>query len=237
MIEEIKSVKFSYAGKIDIDETYQKKIMDNWSELIKRTDLLQDGKILVVSNFIKNEDDYEIELKETTFSHFMYAKTFKNLDIRCMFSGAYIVTADNYVVAVLNNMYKGNMFEMLNLVGGMSDVKDIIDGKYSSEQCLKREFKEELGLDLINLSYNLQLKYIKYPSESENPFGYAIGTIYEVKTGYTKTQIQEMFENSKHDNEIKNLVFFSKGNYKDIYNFEHKKEYMPELWEKIFMNM
>ena len=237
MIKETKSVKFSYAGEIDIDQTLEKKIMDNWSDLKKKTDLLKEGKILVVSNFVKNENDYEIELKETTFSHYMYAKTFKNSDIRCMFSGAYIITSDNYVVAVLNNMYKGNQFEMLNLVGGMSDAKDIIDGKYSSEQCLKREFKEELGLDLINSNYNMQLKYIKYPSENENPFGYAIGTIYEIKTEYTKMQIQEMFENSKHDNEIKSLIFFSKENYKDIYNFEYKKAYMPELWENIFLNM
>lgn len=234
MIKEINSVKFSYVGKINIDEKLHKKIMDNWSELIKKTDVLHNGKILVVSNFIKNGNDYEIELKETTFSHFMYAKISKNIDIRCMFSGAYILTADNYVVAVLNNMYKGQPFEMLNLVGGMSDVKDIVDGEYSSVYCLKREFKEELGLDLINSNYSIQLKYIKYPSENEDSFGYPIGTIFEIKTAYTKKQFEEMFGNSEHDNEIKKLVFFSKENYKDIYNFEHKKEYIPELWEKIF---
>ncbi len=234
MIKEINSIKFFYNGKMKIDEETQIAITDNWSNLIKKSDLLHEGKILVVSNFSVNEADYEIELEETMFSHLMYAKTFNSVDIRCMFSGAYIVTSDNYVVSVLNNVYKGNTHQTLNLVGGMSDTKDIVDGKYSCKRCLEREFKEELGLDLYNSKNTIKLKYIKYPSENENPFGYAIGTIFEIKTDYTKVQFQEMFENSEHDNEINSLVFFSKENYKDIYNFEHKKEYMPELWEKIF---
>ena len=29
-------------------------------------------------------------------------------------------------------------------------------------------------------------------------------------------------------------VFFSKENYKDIYNYEHRKQYIAELLEKIF---
>ncbi len=234
MIKEINSIKFFYNGKMKIDEETQIAIADNWSNLIKKSNLLYEGKILVVSDLSVNGADYEIELEETTFSHLMYAKTFNCVDIRCMFSGAYIVTSDNYVVSVLNNTYKGNTFQILNLVGGMSDTKDIVDGKYSCERCLKREFKEELGLDLNNSKYTIELKYIKYPSEKENPFGYAIGTIFEIKMEYTKAQIQKMFDNSEHDNEINSLVFFSKENYKDIYNFEQKKEYMPELWEKIF---
>ncbi len=56
------------------------------------------------------------------------------------------------------------------------------------------------------------------------------------KSMYTKTQIQDIFEHEQHDNEIKELVFFSKENYKHIYKFKDKKEYMPELWEKIFEN-
>ena len=237
MVGELKTIRFTYTGKVELEETLKNKIMDNWLEIKKKTDLYRDGKILVVSNLIKNDDDYELELKETTFSHFMYVRQFKNQDIKSLFSGAYIVTSDNHVGIVLNNMYKGNTFEILNLIGGMAEVEDIENGKYLSEKCLIREVKEELGFDLKDYNYSFELKYLKYPSENENPIGYAIGTIFEIKTKYTQKQIEAIFQNSKHDNEIKNLVFFSKENYKDVYNFEHRKEYIPELLEKVFEDL
>lgn len=198
-------------------------------------DFLYNGQILIVSNLTINKNDYIIELEETTFSNYMYSKEYDG-DIRALFSGAYIVTADNFVVCVLNHYYKNELeIETLNLVGGMPEAKDIIDGKYSSKICLQREFKEELGLELEEENWNIQLRYLKYPSENENPVCYSIGTIYEIKTSYTKSKLKKMFEEASHDNEVKKLVFFSKENYKEIYNYEHKKQYMPVLFEKIFV--
>ena len=43
-----------------------------------------------------------------------------------------------------------------------------------------------------------------------------------------------MFKKSEHDIEIKKFVFFSKEDYKKIFEFEHKKQYLPELFENIF---
>ena len=71
-------------------------------------------------------------------------------------------------------------------------------------------------------------------TDKGNPVGYPIGTLYEIKTSYTKEQIEKMFKKASHDNEVKELVFFSKNNYKRIYEFEHKKQYMNELFEMIF---
>lgn len=234
MIQEIKSVEFAYKGKVEVDNVTKNKIKEYWEKLKKEKDFLHENQILNVSNLIINNNNYIIELEETTFSNFMYSKKYDG-DIRALFSGAYILTSDNFVVCVLNHYYENELeFETLNLVGGMSDAKDIIAGKYSSETCLKREFKEELGLDLEEENWTIQLKYLKYPSENENPVGYPIGTIYEIKTSNTKAQLEKMFKEALHDNEVKELVFFSKENYKEIYNYEHKKQYMPELFEKIF---
>ena len=233
MIKEINSVNFIYKGKIEIDDSTKNKIHRYWEELKKEKNFLHEAKILVVSNFASALGNYTIELKETSFSNFMYAKEYG--DIRALFSGAYILTLDQFLVCVLNYYYENESeIETINLVGGMSDTKDIINGKYSSKKCLKREFKEELGLDIENDKWNIELKYLKCPSESENPVTYHIGTIYEVKTSYTKEQLEKMFRKASHDNEIKELVFFSKENYKEIYNCEHKKTYLPELFEKIF---
>ena len=235
MIKKVNSVEFIFKGKAEIDEIKNIKAIEYFKELQQKTNLMHEGEILIVSDFTKNEDDYIIELKETTFSNYIYSRDKNDGDIRTMFSASYIITKDNYLVCVLNNYYENDLkFETLNLIGGMSDANDIIDGKYSSEKNLKREIKEELGFDIDNDNWNIQLKYLKYPSEKENPICYAIGTIYEIKTSYTKEQIEKMFEKAEHDIEIKKFVFFSKEDYKKIYELAHKKQYLPELFELIF---
>lgn len=237
MITEINSIKFIYKGEVKLDKVTEDKVQEYWKQLQQETDLLHEGKILIVSELIKNEENYIIELKQTSFSYFMYVKEKKVGDIRCMFSGAYILTSDGYVICVLNDYYENEMhFKTLNLVGGMADVGDIVAGDYSSQKCLKRELKEELGIELDEQNWNTQLKYLKSPSKSENPVGYPIGTIYEIKTAYTREQLQKLFEKQSHDKEVNNLVFFSKENYKEIYNYEHKKQYLSELFEMIFKN-
>ena len=41
------------------------------------------------------------------------------------------------------------------------------------------------GFDVEDVNWSIELKYLKYPSENENPVNYAIGTIYEIKTTYS----------------------------------------------------
>ena len=237
MINKINKINFIYNGKLEFDNDIKSKVVHYWNKLQQETKLLKEGNILVVDNFITNGNDFEVELKETTFSNFMYAKENKIGDLRVMFSGAYILTADEYVVCVLNNYYENELkFEALNLVGGMADAEDIVNGEYSSQKCLKREFKEELGFDIEGDDWKIQLKYLKFPSKDENPLNYPIGTIYEIRTTYTKEQIQKMFDKQLHDKEVKSLVFFSKDNYEEISKYEHRKKYMSELWKYIFNN-
>lgn len=232
LIKNIKNVNFKYKGEVKIDSKTENEILDYWNELKQKTSFLHESNILIVSNMTCNDDNYNIELKKTTFSYFMYSKK-KQLGLTCMFSGAYIVTSDNYMVCVLNNYYSdGENFQILNLIGGMSDACDIIDCQYSSENCLKREFKEELGFNLDKSCFEINLKYIKCPSEDENSFAYEIGMIYEIRTLYTKDELLELFKNSNHDEEITDLAFFSKENYKTVYDIVHVKPLIPELIEK-----
>ena len=213
MIKIINKIDFIYNGKLEFDNDIKSKVVHYWKKLQQETKLLKEGNILVVNNLIANGNDFEVELKETTFSNFMYAKENKIGDIKVMFSGAYILTADEYVVCVLNNYYENELkFEILNLVGGIADADDIVNGEYISQKCLKREFKEELGFDIEGDDWKIQLKYLKFPSEGENSLNYPIGTIYEIRTTYTKEQIKKMFEKQIHDNEVESLVFFSKDN-------------------------
>lgn len=235
MIKEINSIKYIYKGKEKLDEELKEKIEKNWNELIKKTESFHEGKIIIVTDIKNNENNYEITIKESLFSHLMYSKITKKINVQPMFSGAYIITKDEYVVCNIDKyLLNGENIEIINLVGGMADVKDMINGEYSCENNIKREVKEELGIDIDNPNFNTKLKYLKYPSENESKIAYPIGTIFEIKTTYTKEDMEIVFRTNIHDNEISRLVFFNKDNYKEIYNYEQKKQYIPELLEKIF---
>ena len=125
----------------------------------------------------------------------------------------------------------------LNTIGGMADNQDIKDDKFDYDGCLIREFNEELGIDLNNDSnFEIILKYLKYPSKEElNISFYPVGTLYEIKTKYKKSELIDIFNKSKHESEIKELRFYNKKNYKEIYSYENKTEYLDELFNILFL--
>ena len=140
MIKEINSIKFNYKGTEIIDEKLQEKIDDKWKELLNKSELFHESDILIVTNLKNKEKDFEIEIKESKFSHFMYAKITEEINIQTLFSGAYILTSDGYVVCNVSKYYIDNKLEeVINLVGGMSDYKDIINGYHNSSNIIKNQ--------------------------------------------------------------------------------------------------
>lgn len=235
MIKEINSIKISYKGKEEIDEKLKEKIESNWNEITKDSDFLHEGEILEVTNIIESNGSFEIELKSTTFSHYMFSKISDETNVNSMFSGAYILTSDGYAVGCMEKYLENNVYsEIVNLIGGVADIKDIKNGTYSCEDNLIREYKEETGIDINDKKFTIKLKYLKYPSEDEDKKSYPIGTIFEIKTEYTKDELDELFIINQHDNELAKLIFFNKKNYKEIYKYKNRKQYIPELWERIF---
>ena len=95
---------------------------------------------------------------------------------------------------------------------------------------------EELGINLMNNNdFEVILKYLKYPSEGElNESYYPVGTLYEIKTKYTKDELINIYKNSIHDSEIKELKFYDKYNYKEVYSYDNKADYLDELFKLLF---
>lgn len=126
MIKEINSIKFTYKGIQEIDEKLKEKINNNWNELTKDSDFLHETEILEVTNIKEDNGNFEVELKATTFSHYMYSKISEETNVNPMFSGAYVFTSDGYVVGCLEKFFENNVYsETVNLVGGTADIKDI----------------------------------------------------------------------------------------------------------------
>ena len=160
----------------------------------------------------------------------VYANKTKEIIVRSLFSAGYIRTADDYVCIILNNRNK------LNSIGGMAANQDIINNSFDYEGCIVREIKEELGIDISNDSkFEMNLRFLKYPNKDEllEAF-YPVGTLYEIKTLYTRDKLIDILNNNKHDKEIKELKFYNKSNFNELYSYDNKVEYLDELFRILF---
>lgn len=230
MIRAINKLNNIYDGDLIIDDVTRKSIKEVWNDFIKDKDSndYYDGDIYCVTDI--NQKNLSINISKTKFSSLIYAKKTNNLIIRSLFSAGYIKTIDNYICIILNKRNK------LNAIGGMADNKDIKNNQFDSEECLIREVKEELGINLINNNhFEVILKYIKYPSVGElNESYYPVGTLYEIKTKYTKDELIDLYLNTKHDSEVKELKFYDKYNYNEVYSYNNKADYLDELFKLLF---
>ena len=231
MIKIINNLDTIFGGNLIIDENITKRIEGEWNNFIKDKDPKDffDGDIYCVTDIDDNVPS--ITICKTKFSFLLYAKKSNEITIRSLFSAGYITTSDNYVCIILNN--RDNK---LNLIGGMADNKDFINNKFDYYKCLVREFMEELGFDLVDDSnFDVILRFLKYPSIEElNKAYYPVGTLYEIKTNYSKDQLIDMFNKNNHDREVKELRFFNSNNYKEIYSYKSKADYLDELFSILF---
>ena len=231
MIKIINDLDTLFVGDLVFDDTITSRIKEEWNEFIKDkdSDSFYDGDIYCVTDI--DDKIPLIKISKSKFSCLYYARKTGEITVRSLFSAGYITTSDNYVCIILNNRdYK------LNTIGGMADNKDFINNKFDYYKCLVREFMEELGFDLINDSnFDAILRFLKYPSgEESNKAFYPVGTLYEIKTKYTKDQLIDMFNNNEHDNEVKELKFYNNDNYKEVYSYNSKTDYLDELFSILF---
>ena len=230
MIKPIKKLKTIYMGDLILDDDIRLKVKDFWVDFSKDKDPNEfyDGDIYCVIDI----DDVEpsIRFKKTKYSYLVYANKTKEIIVRSLFSAGYIRTADDYVCIILNNRNK------LNSIGGMAANQDIINNSFDYEGCIVREIKEELGIDISNDSkFEMNLRFFKYPNKDEllEAF-YPVGTLYEIKTLYTREELIDILNNNKHDKEIKELKFYNKSNFNELYSYDNKVDYLDELFRILF---
>lgn len=230
MIKKINKLNTIYTGDLIIDDIISNEIKNNWDDFIKDKDPNDffDGDIYCVTDI--DDSIPSINISKTKYSSLVYAKKTNKLIVRSLFSAGYIRTIDNYICIILNNR------NILNTIGGLADNRDIKNNKFDYDSCLIREINEELGFDLKNDSnFEVILRFLKYPSKKElDKAFYPVGTLYEIKTKYTKDELINNFNNNEHENEVKELKFYNSDNYKDAIIYDKKTEYLDELFSILF---
>ena len=227
MLRSVKKIDF-ILDKNNIEfNSYKEDIDKYWNNYIKDKFDVFNGDVLSVSDIIELDEDYKLTINIIKFSNVIYSKMVGKIKTRALFSGGYILTRDNYIGFVVK------MNNIVNLAGGMASIEDFIDGKYNPDLCMKREFKEEIGLDIDDDKFNYIIKYIKYPSDKENiKSHYPVGLIYEIKTNYSKDELNTLFNRSKHDNEIKAILFLNFNDWSKLNKYT-RKGYIDELYHLI----
>ncbi len=230
MIKKIDKLNTIYNGELLIDSSIDNEIKKIWNDFIKDKDPSEyfDGDIYCVTDI----DDTVplLKISKTKYSCLIFAIRTNKIIVRSLFSAGYIRTSDNYICIILNNR------DRLNTIGGMASSSDFNNNKFDYDGCLIREFREELGFDLTNDSnFEVILKYLKYPSFDElNISHYPVGTLYEIKTKYTKDILLDRFNYNERESEVKELKFYNSENFREVYSYDNKTEYLDELFNILF---
>lgn len=211
------------------DLSLEKRIQENWNAFLQENDGYFNGDIYVVTDLNETHEEYILEIGKAKYADLIYAKKNIDLSILSLFVSIALKTKDNYCVLIKNN------HDMINTIGGFASNEDFINEIFSPEICLEREVKEEIGLNINNKNDIIEYhrKYLKIPAKKENM--YPCGIVFTGLLNYTKTELEEYFNKQKEnfDNEIKELLFYTKDNYLDLNKIENKASYLVELIETI----
>ena len=227
MITEVKNVEFEIIKTPDPFTGYRDDIERFWHEHCLRHPDAYNEKILNLFGLDEDGDTVKLRIGWINYYEAFYSKIIGNIITRNLFSGAYILTSDGYYCLAVD------MNSEINLIGGVASKDDFEDGKYDPDLCLVREFREETGMDITDSHFSYTLKYLKITSGSENYF--PVGLIYEVKTDYTKEEIEEQFKNNNRDNELQNLLFV-KFDDSEEFAISTRRKYILELFDQIRKN-
>ena len=124
----------------------------------------------------------------------------------------------------------------LQIPGGGIDIADIEDRIIKIDLNIKRELKEEINIDLDDISYKLE--YIEYPSNTRNAYGFiALGKINKSKEELEKhfEEYKKYLVNNNLELEFNRLVFVKKGNaIEELDSISNpKRPYLRDLINKV----
>lgn len=182
---------------IDLDT--QKLVTENWCNLLEAGKKYDNGIILTIDS-VTNIDSYQkFTVKKTKFDYYLYSKNHCQETIakcRSIASNILLITSDDYfVLGRMSN--ETSLSRIIKFIGGAVSLDDIQDNKIDFDQCISREFKEEIGLDLHSeYFYNVQPTYIV--TRKGVSF---YNVLFTCQTKYDRSQLNRFFENYK-----KNLI-------------------------------
>ena len=224
MIIEANNVEFEIVEIPDPFAEYRSDIEFFWAEYCRKNPGSYSERVLNVSSVERTVQGFKLYISFADFYEVLYSKVIGNIKTRNLFSGGYIQTSDGYFCLVVDRNNE------INLIGGVASLNDFDDGRFIPELCLKRECKEEMGIDISDDHFSYALKYLRITSDNEPYF--PVGLLYEIKTIYSKQELENLFAGSSHDNELLKLKWFRLDNIEEL-EINTRRKYIIELFDLI----
>lgn len=234
--------KFIYEERnVELPNYLNREIKDNWNELINSGKKYTNGELYTISSIkFENDNCLIFRILKTDYAHYLYTvkQDFQGEYIcRSIATSALFITNDNYYV--LGKMSSDTSLPgNIKFIGGAISKEDFIENELHPIEGIKREVKEEIGLDLddkskvesVNSSYFITIKNLSF-----------INICFKIKLNLSSKEIIKLFDehnenlyNQNMEQELDSIVLV-KNDRENLNNFftDNKgitMDYLEELF-------
>lgn len=181
--------------RIELPRKYVENIKRNWQEEMNAGKQYKNGKIFTMSQSKIQGDYIQIFVQETDFAHYLYSRKqdINEYSCRSMAANALLLTNDNYfVLGKMSNLT--SMANRVKFIGGTIDESDFENEVINIYNCVLREVKEEIGIDLYDNNFVKEVVPIAFLTRTKLSF---LNTLYLVKLNVSKDEIEKSFTRFK----------------------------------------
>jgi 8-oxo-dGTP pyrophosphatase MutT (NUDIX family) len=137
---------------ISLPDEVRTEIKKCWKDTLSSGRRYTNGELFTIASMIDEGDCLDLSLYLTTYDHYIYSakKNFVGRYIcRSLAANILFLTSDGYyVLAVMSD--RTSLPGKIKFIGGAFSKGDVKDGEIDAFHCIKREVKEEIGLDMEN---------------------------------------------------------------------------------------
>jgi 8-oxo-dGTP pyrophosphatase MutT (NUDIX family) len=192
-------IKVNYTGKrVALPSQYLSDCEAYWLSLTKTGKKYFRGDVFTVSKEVLSSDGMELSAELTDYAHFIYTinrKSFDKYDCRSIYASTLIITADNkFVVGIMgrDTFAPGK----LQLAGGGVDKGDVLGDRIDLEHCIRKEIKEEIGIDAGDPS--AVKSFLPYLLKTGGPSNF-YSAIFRLDLTIDESGLSHLYERYVHD--------------------------------------
>lgn len=210
--------------EVELPPAYRQSVRENWDNEIKNGKTYNNGRIYTISGYNFNSQNKTLYIQLSDYSHYLYSrKTDPDVySCRSLAANALFLTNDNYLV--LGKMRDTTSFPgKIKFIGGAVSEDDIADnGNVDTLGCMKRECREEVGIDPNDKDLVKRIEPLCYITRPHFTF---LNTLFLVELNISKAETESVFnefiaELAKTDREIElSKIVFVRNDKDDILRF------------------
>ena len=229
--------------KLELPVRYVEKVNENWKREMNAGKSYTNGKLYTMAAVNVLEDKIRVYVQETNFAHYLYSRSIgiDENSCRSMAANALLVTSDDYIVFGIMSG-STSLANRVNFIGGAFDQTDFCNEIVDIKNCITREVKEEVGLNLNDKETVTDVRPIAILTREKFSFA---NTLFLVDISLDKSELERRFTDYKQGleaagekSELSELIYIG-NNYTSILKFFQDEnnlviDYMHDFFDAYF---